>query len=67
MVVDVVERALLTAVRAMLLPLVLPIKRRFDARFDDDDDDDAAITAASLPVVARGMPAAAAPRASGRR
>lgn len=62
LVLVVVDRALLTAVRAVLVvpfPLqLLPKRRWFDgARVDDDD---AAMMAASLPVVARGMPAAAA-------
>ena len=62
LVLVVVDRALLTAVRAVLVVLfplpLLPKRRWFDgARVDDDD---AAMMAASLPVVARGMPAAAA-------
>lgn len=63
LVLVVVDRALLTAVRAVLVPYplpLLPVRRWFDAARVADDD--AAMMAASLPVVlvARGMPAAAA-------
>ena len=63
--VALVDRALLTAVRAELVPVLLlfvPMRRWFDAAVVDDDD--AAMREASLPVVARGTPATAA--ASGR-
>ena len=65
LVVVLVDRALLTAVRAELVPVLLlfvPMRRWFDAAVVDDDD--AAMREASLPVVARGTPATAA--ASGR-
>ena len=67
LVVALVDRALLTAVRAELVPVLLlfvPMRRWFDAARVVDDDDDAAMMEASLPVVARGTPATAA--ASGR-